>query len=335
MSNEFIFSGIDEFDKVIGGLKRGGNYLLSGASGTGKSLFVMQLIKRIMAEEEKVILVTGQDPQVFLNLSQEMEIPLDSFMASNDLIILKQVTQSHAVIADSAEFTNFLTDLGNLVVPVEASVIIFDSFIPVIGLFSDDFFEDGVSALLFELKQMGLMTLLSTKMPTSRKALMIRKYIEDRVTGSFHLDEHLKEDQQISRKLIIRKMEGMTPPYPVFKFRITKGVGLEITERSSTDLQVVKNIKESKQRVIQEAEQAQSFSFLKTMKKEQEIEQSGSSVLSSKSEKKASSKLSFKDQYKEEEKSKDKKRDGKVTFTDVDKEQERKPVRKVSFLDKD
>ncbi len=351
MSNEFVFSGVEELDNITGGWKRGSSYLVSGASGTGKSVFMMQLIKRIMAEEEKVVLITSQDPQVFLNHANDLELRMDSYVANNDLVIIKQVTQSSAVIRDSEEFTRFLTDFGNNVIPVEASAIIFDPFIPIIQLFSDEYIQEGITSLIFELKQMGLTSFLTTKMPTSRKALMIRKFIEDRVNGSIHLDEHLKENEQVSRKMIIRKMDGLTSPYPVFRFQISSGIGLEITERSNTDLQVHKKKKDSKLNEIQSTKNAPSFSFLNTMKKEQESQSIDNTPSFSKSTKKANPKLSFKEQYKDQERKEDQKNGGRLTFTDKykdlstsndqktsrdsDKEGPKKqPERKISFSDK-
>ncbi len=265
MTKERVLTGIIGFDEITGGFEKGGSYLLSGAAGTGKTVFSLQFLKKGLLHEEKALLVTEQEPISYLNAAKELDLPLDHYIERSDLVIIKQVTQTTGIINDKNEFANFITDLGNLVVPVEATRIVFDSMIPIVSLFGEDYFEEGLRSFLFELKQMNLTLLLTTRMPTSRKTLAIKRLIEDQMRGSVHLDEHTKEDQDVSRKLVVRKFSTLESPYPVFTFNITPGIGIEILEKSKTGLAVVKE-RESV------AVDRQGFSFSETYKAAQKRE---------------------------------------------------------------
>ena len=83
---------------------------------------------------------------------------------------------------------------------------------------------------------MELTVLLTTPMPSTRRAMNLRQHLEERVSGAIHMDEHTRPDGTVNRKMVVRRMRGMEPPYPVFICRIEAGRGIVITEQSEVGL---------------------------------------------------------------------------------------------------
>lgn len=235
--SEMIASGIEGLDQRLGGLRRRGSFLLSGGHDTGKSIFTLQFLRAGLEREERAVLLTSGRPRDFLRLAAELELPVEHWLQSEELVVLRQVSDTPEIISGDQSLAEMIEALANLLLPVEASRLAIDSAVPLVQMFHPDYLEKGLLTFLGEMRQLGLTVLLTTLMPASRRTLGIRNFLEEKITGSIHLDEHTREDGTVNRKMVVRRMKGLEPPLPVFHCRLEPGRGLVITTESETGLE--------------------------------------------------------------------------------------------------
>ena len=79
---ERIFSGISEFDRVLGGgIVRGSVVLIGGAPGAGKSTLLLQAIANIAARGVSVLYVSGEESlQQIAERAHRLKLPADKIM---------------------------------------------------------------------------------------------------------------------------------------------------------------------------------------------------------------------------------------------------------------
>ena len=72
-----VSSGIEELDRRIGGLDRGGVYLFAGAPGPAKLVAILQFLRAGVEAGERVLLLAGGDPNGILEVARAWGSPLE------------------------------------------------------------------------------------------------------------------------------------------------------------------------------------------------------------------------------------------------------------------
>lgn len=211
MAEEKISTGIEGLDEHLGGFQKNGRFLLSGGRATAKSIFSVQFLRACLENEQRCVLIST-NPEAFLSLSEELETPLEHYVRNEELIILRHLTWTQEIISSDEILSDMLSDLSNLVIPAEATSLVIDSAVPLIQMFHSDYLEEGIPEFLNEINQLELTLLMTTLMPGSRKALAIRKFIEERMTGVIHMDEHIRPDGTVTRNWQSATSWDLCPP---------------------------------------------------------------------------------------------------------------------------
>jgi KaiC/GvpD/RAD55 family RecA-like ATPase len=215
-----IPSGLDLFDKQYGGLPLGETNLICGGKDTGKLPIALQFLHAGLKADEKVVLVSSFSPQEILARADAMELDFEQHLENSQLILIEQETRNSGIIGDEAELNGMMNALESDIIPWEPRRLVICSAIPFIGLFSADFRRIAIPSVIRRFNRLGLTTLLTTLMPASSESMAVRKSIEELCGASLHLDEQLRPDGKNIRRMAVRKLRGVEPPYPVYEFEV-------------------------------------------------------------------------------------------------------------------
>lgn len=234
-------SSLDLFDEELGGFPIGECTLVCGGADTGKTPLGLQFIHAGLAKDEKVALVSSFPPAEILARAAAMELDLEDYINTSQLILIEQKTQTPGVIGNEDELNRMLSLLEQDLLPWEPTRLVIDSAVPLIGLFQPDFRRIAIPTLIRRLNRNGFTTLLTTLMPASSEAMSVRKMLEDLSACSLHLDDQRRPDGQIIRRMTVRKMRGTEAPYPVYETELTSLNRLRLIKRFDVELDAPKN----------------------------------------------------------------------------------------------
>lgn len=229
-------SSLDLFDSDLGGFPAGECTLVCGGADTGKTPLALQFVHAGLVNEEKVALVTSFAPEEILARAAAMELDLDAYLDTSQLILIEQKTQTPGIISSEEELENMIRTLEQDLIPWEPTRVVIDSAVPLIGLFQADFRRIAIPTFIRRLNRHNYTTLLTTLMPASSEAMTVRKMIEDLSACSLHLDDQRRPDGTVTRRMTVRKMRGTEAPYPVYETELTSLNRLKLIRRFDVEL---------------------------------------------------------------------------------------------------
>ena len=230
-------TGIDRLDRDSGGFIPGKTYLISGGAHTAKTVFAVQFLRKGIESEENTLLLTDKKPEDFLSVCRDLELDMDNHLKSGQFVLLRYLFQAEDIIRGEKDLSLLLGELENFILANRVGRAAVDTAVPLFQMIHKDWFDKGIRILVNELEKLGVTLLLTSRMPATQKALEARNHVEANASGSIHLDELIKAGGQTTRKMTIRKMSHLEPPYPVYEFEIKKGEGIIVTSRSSTGME--------------------------------------------------------------------------------------------------
>lgn len=230
-------TGIERFDKDTGGFISGKSYLISGGADTAKTVFTVQFLRKGINSEENTLLITDKNPEDFMAICRDLEMEMDDYLKSGQFVLLKYLSQAEDIIRGEKDLSFLLGELENFILSNRISRAAVDTAVPLFQMIHHDWFNKGIGILLSELEKLGITLLLTSRMPATQKALEAKNHVEANVAGSIHLDEVKKKGGEVKRKMTIRKMSHLKPPYPVYEFEVRKGEGISVTSKSGTGLE--------------------------------------------------------------------------------------------------
>lgn len=235
--HEMVPSGMTALDETTGGIPIGEFCLVCGGADSGKTILSLQFAMAGLKREERVAWVLPVDPEELLAQAEEVGLPVGDYLRTNQFILLNQKTQARGIIGNESDLHGLISALENEIVGWEPTRIIFDSAIPLIDLFHEDFRKAGLAAFVRALRKWNLTAVWTTRMPTSGEAMLLRKHIEELAGCSLHLDEHVRPDGSSTRRLVVRKLHGLNPPYPVYQTEVVPEEGLVLRLQDEVGLE--------------------------------------------------------------------------------------------------
>jgi len=241
-------SGIYGLDELIsGGFPKRRTMLVSGACGTGKSIFSMQFIYRgiLTAEEPGVFITFDEMPdkirQDMLNFGWNLKEAEDS----NLLAIIDATAaragmpsdEAHALLPSQLDIDKLLNDALKICREIGAKRIVIDS-IPAMAaqLDNEGAIRKAILKISYILSRSGLTSILTSEVPEqslgSGNAMMFSKYeVEEYVADGVILLNFLGVGRGATRTMHIRKMRGTNHSTEIHPMEITsKGIVVKKVE---------------------------------------------------------------------------------------------------------
>lgn len=213
-----ITTGIEGFDKLIeGGLPQGRSFLVSGGTGTGKTIFSIQfLVNGIKNGEPGIYLTLDERPELIREDMLRFGWNLRQYEDEEKLKIIDGTIAKVGIPSDeefSLPATGFdldklLLELMKAIKKIKAKRVIIDS-IPALGLNFETEHETRKAILktIYLLARSGVTTILTTEVAEGSKAL--GKYgVEEFVADGVIVLHYMGIGTQSNRTLHIRKMRA-------------------------------------------------------------------------------------------------------------------------------
>lgn len=213
-----IKTGIFGFDELVeGGLPEGRSYLISGGTGTGKTIFATQyLVSGAQNNEPGVYLTLDERPELIREDMLRFGWNLRQFEDAGTLKIVDGTMAKLGIPSDeefSLPATGFdldklLLELMRAIKKIKAKRVVIDS-IPALGLNFESEHEvrKAVLKMVYLLSRSGVTTIFTTEINEDSKQL--GKYgVEEYVADGVIVLHYMGVGTQSNRTLHIRKMRA-------------------------------------------------------------------------------------------------------------------------------
>jgi len=215
---ERIHSGIPGLNKLMeGGIIKGSTTLVSGATGTGKTIFCSQFIWEGLRNGENCMFITLEErPEDIIADVHRFGWDMKKYIESKQLLLEYK---------DPFQITDVTSPLIDKIKDHKITRVVIDST-SVLGLYFKDAFEvrKQLFKLLTGLKESGVTALLTSEMPEDSKTFS-RFGVEEFIVDGLIVFQFIGLGGKTSFNVQVRKMRRTDHKKESFPFEITsKGI---------------------------------------------------------------------------------------------------------------
>lgn len=241
-------TGILQIDASIGGgFKEGKTYLLSGESGTGKTIFGLQyILEGVKIGEPGIFVSIDQTTKDIVEDAQSLGWDLKPYIDEN-LLILLDITPRFSSMYDEKNRRGILfrqektpvipSIIGNLakhISEIDAKRLVLDPIAPLISQVEEQIdIRKYIRSLIFAIDDnLGVTTLCTSEIPTGTNKLSwygVEEYI---VSGVIVLGMERAGDRY-TRIISVRKMRGSPIDLSIYTYDIQAKKGIVVTPITS------------------------------------------------------------------------------------------------------
>jgi len=226
-----VFSGIEGLDGLIGGgFEKGKVYLVTGESGTGKTIFAMQfLVKGIERGENGVFVTVDEKPEHMIEDAASLDWDLQDLINRKFLSILDithHFENSRVGKAAQIDVRKITADLKRYTSEVDAKRLVIDPIAPLI-VYSRMGIRDYIRNLIFSLEGLGCTSLITSDTPIGSNQIS-RFGIEELFVSGVIVLGLARLERIYERTLLIRKMRGTKLSLRLHNYTIEQGLGISI-----------------------------------------------------------------------------------------------------------
>jgi circadian clock protein KaiC len=231
--------GVEGLDERIGGLLRGRSYLVTGETGTGKTLFSLTfLMEGLRTNEPGIYVLVDEEYEDFMNGVYDFGWDLENYIKAGKLRILTLMPDFVEKMRNKPVDTVVMSIVDGILLEarrISAQRLVIDPVAPLIVNEGDiTWTREYIKSLIINLeKRIGATTLIVSEVPTGSTALSRFGVEEFLATGVFVLGiERIKNT--FYRTLYVRKMRWRPVPPQSFVFDIVKGKGVVVRGELNT-----------------------------------------------------------------------------------------------------
>lgn len=220
--------GLDEM--LIGGLPRGRAALITGPTGTGKTVFLNSFIYLgITKFNENGVYVTFEEtPTDIISNVESFGWDYDSLIENKKLVFI-DVSPNDSIleIGQNYDFTPLFKRIELAIHKVNAKRVVMDCIDAFFARFSNkDAVRSSLNQIAGHLKTMGVTTLISGE-KTNDENRLTRYGVEEFVSDAVLELDLIKGQQQFLRTIYVRKIRGANYRSGLMEFDITSD-GIEV-----------------------------------------------------------------------------------------------------------
>lgn len=216
-----VVTGIEGFDELIeGGIPEKSIVLLTGTTGTGKSIFGMEfLVEGALKGEPGVYISLQESIEETINQMRFFGWPIDRLMEENKIVVVQPELYNYDAL---------LTVIEDAIDKVKAKRLVIDS-ISIIGMYFEEPFKIRKSLLDLAqlLKKLGCTTLAISEIGEGQ--IELSPYgIEEFVVDGVIILYYMKKGNVFLRAITVRKMRSTKHSPKIHPLEIKKPGGIMV-----------------------------------------------------------------------------------------------------------
>jgi RecA-superfamily ATPases implicated in signal transduction len=235
---QLVKTGIEGLDGVIGGLLRGRTYLVTGETGTGKTLFSLTfLINGAEIGEPGIYVLVDEEYEDFLNGAYDFGWDLEKYISSGMLQVLTLMPDFVERMRNKPAETVVMSIVDNIARyarQVGAKRLVIDPVAPLVVNEGDvAWTREYIKSLIINLeKKIGTTNIIVSEIPTGSTSLSRFGVEEFLAAGVFVLGIE-RVGNEFIRTLFLRKMRWRPVPPGLYEFEIVRGKGVVVKGKLS------------------------------------------------------------------------------------------------------
>ncbi|MGV8964261.1 MAG: circadian clock protein KaiC [Candidatus Saccharimonadaceae bacterium] len=235
-------TGILGFDEVLeGGVPRGRTLLITGSTGTGKTVFANEFLYRGITEynENGVFVTFEEHPSDIIKNVRNFGWDFDALVSQKKLAFV-DVSPDNAPVIVTGEYdlAVLVERIKYAIQKVSAKRVVIDSLSMLFLKFSNkDMIREVIYQICDELKNLGVTGVITAEKVGGNDNTLSRYGVEEYVADGVVELALVPGQQQFLRKMFIKKIRGVGYRSGVAEFQITKR-GLEIFPKIEIDRRV-------------------------------------------------------------------------------------------------
>lgn len=224
-----VSTGVPQLDLLVGGgFFKGKTYLVTGDSGTGKSIFATAFILKGLMEGEKAVYVSVDDkPSDIVEQATSLGWDVMKYLADKHLLMLDAAPffTGHGGTKKELDIPKTVSDLASYVNRLGASRVVIDPVGPLVPSREGRHIRDNARTLIRSLRE----HLESTNLLVLPSAGTgdVEEWEEYPVAGVIML-KLIRTPRGLTRTVLIRKMRATAVELTEHPFRIVNGKGIVI-----------------------------------------------------------------------------------------------------------
>lgn len=234
-----IPTGIEGFELItIGGLPRGRPTLLSGSSGSGKTIFSMEIVYRSVAEFGRpAVFFTMEEPAIdIVRNVKRMGWDIDPLLRDGKLVIV-DLSPSPVSIQEAGEYDleGFIAQIRHVVGEINAEVVVIDSLGSLFLQFADSAsIRREIFRVTHVLRELGVTAILTAER-LAEYGPISRHGVEEFVSDNIIVLRNVLRAEKVRRTIQVVKMRGDSHFSGEYPFTISRG-GISILPLSARQL---------------------------------------------------------------------------------------------------
>ena len=221
--------GVPELDKMMGGgIPEGDSVLVTGSSGTGKSVLATQFIAEgIRQGEPGIVAVFEERPQAYADRASSFGMDLETPQQEGKLLILYLRPLDLSVDETMHEILDAVQQIG-------AKRLVIDSLAGFEMALSPGFREDfreSLYRMIFALTGIGVTILSTVEVDESFTEFLFSTYSISFLTDDIIRLRYVSIEGQLRKIMVVIKMRGGNHSKDVCEYEITSEGGIVVGER--------------------------------------------------------------------------------------------------------
>jgi len=205
-----VSTGVKGLDEMLsGGFEEGKIYLVTGETGTGKTIFSLQfLLDGMLKGENTIFLSIDEHPEYLIDDAESLGWDLKEFISDGKLLIVD--ANRYFSIGKEIESIseNIFYELKRFAEKMDAKRIVVDPLIPPF-VFTDGTQEirNHIKNFICNLEQLHCTTIITSEIPAGSNRLS-RYGVEEGIASGVIILSLIRQETKFIRALLVRKMRG-------------------------------------------------------------------------------------------------------------------------------